>query len=221
MTSRCAATGSCRCAPGRSGCATSTGLKLHPTQKPEALLHRVLLATTAPGDIVLDPFLGTGTTAVVARRLHRHFIGMERHPVYAEAAIGRVRATRPVPPEGLSGAVSSARCRGCRSAAWWSAGYSRLEPNCSTGCGGSTRWWPRTVLWWRVPCVGRSTRWVPQCRSPGLQWLDFLALREGRASGAARRVAECRAGHRRMTFVHPAGSQLGLCRYRLIVGAFC
>jgi modification methylase len=82
------------------------GLKLHPTQKPEALLHRVLLASTAPGDIVLDPFLGTGTTAVVARRLHRHFIGMERHPVYAEAAIGRVRATRPVPPEGLSGAIS-------------------------------------------------------------------------------------------------------------------
>src|SRR5450631_1060630 len=82
------------------------GLKLHPTQKPEALLHRVLLASTAPGDIVLDPFLGTGTTAVVARRLHRHFIGMERHPAYAEAAIGRVRATRPVPPEGLSGAIS-------------------------------------------------------------------------------------------------------------------
>jgi modification methylase len=82
------------------------GLKLHPTQKPEALLHRVLLASTAPGEIVLDPFLGTGTTAVVARRLHRHFIGIERHPAYAEAAIGRVRATRPAPLEGLSGAVS-------------------------------------------------------------------------------------------------------------------
>jgi modification methylase len=82
------------------------GLKLHPTQKPEALLHRVLLASTAPGDIVLDPFIGTGTTAVVARRLHRHFIGIERHPAYAEAAIGRVRATRPAPLEGLSGAVS-------------------------------------------------------------------------------------------------------------------
>src|SRR3982751_5546031 len=54
------------------------GLKLHPTQKPEALLHRVLLASTAPGDIVLDPFLGTGTTAVLAKRLHRHFIGIER-----------------------------------------------------------------------------------------------------------------------------------------------
>ena len=76
------------------------GLKLHPTQKPEALLHRVLLASTSPGDIVLDPFAGTGTTAVVAKRLHRHFIGIERHPAYAEAAIGRVRKTRPAPSQG-------------------------------------------------------------------------------------------------------------------------
>jgi modification methylase len=68
------------------------GLKLHPTQKPEALLHRVLLASTAPGEIVLDPFIGTGTTAAVAKRLHRHFIGIERHPAYVEAAWGRIRA---------------------------------------------------------------------------------------------------------------------------------
>ena len=78
------------------------GLKLHPTQKPEALLHRVLLASTVPGDIVLDPFLGTGTTAAVAKRLHRHYIGIERHPAYAEAAIGRVRAERPASPTGMS-----------------------------------------------------------------------------------------------------------------------
>jgi modification methylase len=71
------------------------GLKLHPTQKPEALLHRVMLASTSPGDIVLDPFLGTGTSAAVAKKLHRHFIGIERHPAYAEAAIGRVRRTKP------------------------------------------------------------------------------------------------------------------------------
>ncbi len=77
------------------------GLKLHPTQKPEALLHRVLLASTSPGDIVLDPFLGTGTTAAVARRLHRHFIGIERHPAYVEAAWGRIRRVRPAPHEGV------------------------------------------------------------------------------------------------------------------------
>jgi len=73
------------------------GLKLHPTQKPEALLHRVILAATAPGDIILDPFLGTGTTAAVAKRLHRHFIGIERHPAYVEAAWGRLRAMQAAP----------------------------------------------------------------------------------------------------------------------------
>jgi modification methylase len=73
------------------------GLKLHPTQKPEALLHRVIMAATAPGDVILDPFLGTGTTAAVAKRLHRHFIGIERHPAYVEAAWGRLRAERPAP----------------------------------------------------------------------------------------------------------------------------
>ena len=78
------------------------GLKLHPTQKPEALLHRVLLASTSPGDIVLDPFLGTGTTAVVARRLSRHYIGIERHPAYVEAALGRVRRVRPAASEALA-----------------------------------------------------------------------------------------------------------------------
>jgi len=78
------------------------GLKLHPTQKPEALLHRVLLASTSPGDIILDPFLGTGTTAAMAKRLHRHFIGMERHPAYAEAAIGRVWREKPAAVEGIA-----------------------------------------------------------------------------------------------------------------------
>jgi len=78
------------------------GLKLHPTQKPEALLHRVLMASTAPGDVVLDPFLGTGTTAAVAKRLHRHYIGIERHPAYVEAAIGRVRRERPASPDAMT-----------------------------------------------------------------------------------------------------------------------
>jgi modification methylase len=75
-------------------------LKLHPTQKPEALLHRVLLASTNHGDIVLDPFAGTGTTAVVAKRLRRRYIGIERHPAYVEAALGRLLRTKPVSVEG-------------------------------------------------------------------------------------------------------------------------
>ncbi|WP_342628260.1 DNA methyltransferase [Nguyenibacter vanlangensis] len=73
------------------------GLKLHPTQKPESLLHRVLIASTNVDDIVLDPFAGTGTTTAMARRLRRRYIGIERHPDYAEAAIGRARRERPVP----------------------------------------------------------------------------------------------------------------------------
>ena len=71
------------------------GLKLHPTQKPEALLHRILIASTGRDDIVLDPFSGTGTTAVMARRLGRHFIAIERHPAYVEAAWLRLHRTRP------------------------------------------------------------------------------------------------------------------------------
>jgi modification methylase len=78
------------------------GLKLHPTQKPEALLHRALLACTQPDDVVLDPFAGTGTTAVIAKRLRRHYIGIERHPAYVEAALGRLRRERPAPLDGVA-----------------------------------------------------------------------------------------------------------------------
>ena len=73
------------------------GLKLHPTQKPEALLHRIIVACTAPGEVVLDPFLGTGTTAAVAKRLGRRFIGIEREEAYAAAACARIAAVEPVP----------------------------------------------------------------------------------------------------------------------------
>jgi modification methylase len=66
------------------------GRKAHPTQKPEALLHRVLLASTRPGDVVLDPFFGTGTTGAVAKRLGRHFIGIERDRAYAALARRRI-----------------------------------------------------------------------------------------------------------------------------------
>jgi modification methylase len=73
----------------------SVGVKVHPTQKPEALLYRVLLASTKPGDIVLDPFFGTGTTGAVAKKLGRHFVGIERDATYADAAMRRIEATRP------------------------------------------------------------------------------------------------------------------------------
>ncbi|KKC32493.1 site-specific DNA-methyltransferase [Devosia psychrophila] len=69
--------------------------KVHPTQKPEALLFRILNATTKPGDIVLDPFFGTGTTGAVARKLGRRFIGIEREESYINAALKRISAIRP------------------------------------------------------------------------------------------------------------------------------
>jgi modification methylase len=71
------------------------GDKAHPTQKPEALLHRVLVAATDPGDVVLDPFFGTGTTGAVARMLGRDFIGIEREAAYREIAEARLKRVRP------------------------------------------------------------------------------------------------------------------------------
>ena len=68
------------------------GSKLHATQKPEALLYRVILSSSLPGDLILDPFFGTGTTGAVAKRLGRHYIGIERDPHYAEAAHARIAA---------------------------------------------------------------------------------------------------------------------------------
>jgi modification methylase len=72
------------------------GEKLHATQKPEALLYRVILASTNPGDVVLDPFFGTGTTGAVARKLNRRFIGVEREAAYIEAARERIAAVHPM-----------------------------------------------------------------------------------------------------------------------------
>ena len=72
------------------------GKRAHATQKPEALLHRILLATTNTGDVVLDPFFGTGTTGVAARRLGRRFIGIEREAAYVELARARLKEAGPV-----------------------------------------------------------------------------------------------------------------------------
>jgi modification methylase len=72
------------------------GTKAHPTQKPEALLYRILLACSKPGDIVLDPFFGTGTTGAVAKRLGRHWIGIEREDAYIDVAQERIEAALPL-----------------------------------------------------------------------------------------------------------------------------
>ena len=79
----------------------ASGAKAHPTQKPEALLYRVLLACTAPGDVVLDPFFGTGTTGAVARRLGRRWLGIEREAAYCDVARARIAATLPLDESAL------------------------------------------------------------------------------------------------------------------------
>jgi modification methylase len=78
------------------------GKKLHPTQKPEALLARVILATSRPDDLVLDPFCGTGTTGAVAKRLGRRFVGIERDAGYAAAAQTRIASVAPLPAQSLA-----------------------------------------------------------------------------------------------------------------------
>ena len=77
------------------------GVKAHPTQKPEALLYRILLASTRPGDVVLDPFFGTGTTGAVAKRLGREWIGCEREQDYVDVALERIDAALPLDESSL------------------------------------------------------------------------------------------------------------------------
>lgn len=72
------------------------GDKIHPTQKPESLLYRAILASTNPGDIILDPFSGTGTTAAVAKKMGRKYIGIEQDPKYMKSATARLDAVKGV-----------------------------------------------------------------------------------------------------------------------------
>tara|TARA_A100001234_G_scaffold163643_1_gene144921 strand:+ start:235 stop:813 length:579 start_codon:yes stop_codon:yes gene_type:complete len=72
------------------------GKKIHSTQKPEALIHRILLATSNKKDLVLDPFLGSGTTATVAKKLGRNYYGIEKEKVYFKAAEKRIKNTKPI-----------------------------------------------------------------------------------------------------------------------------
>ena len=84
------------------------GSKVHPTQKPESLLYRLMLATTNKGDVVLDPFFGTGTTGAVAKRLGRQWIGCERESSYREAALERIELALPLDESALT-TMQSAR----------------------------------------------------------------------------------------------------------------
>src|SRR6185295_11806638 len=77
------------------------GSKVHSTQKPEALLYRILMASSNPGDVVLDPFFGSGTTGAVAKKLGRNWIGIERDRKYIRAAQKRIDAVQTAEEESL------------------------------------------------------------------------------------------------------------------------
>ena len=79
----------------------NNGTKVHSTQKPEALLHRILLATSNKNDLVLDPFLGSGTTATVAKKLGRNYYGIEKEKTYFKAAEQRLKKTKPIEDDHL------------------------------------------------------------------------------------------------------------------------
>ena len=81
---------------GKERLKKSNGKKVHSTQKPESLLHRIILATTNKGDVIFDPFLGTGTTAVVAKKLGRNYCGIERDTKYFQAAQKRISKAKKI-----------------------------------------------------------------------------------------------------------------------------
>jgi modification methylase len=142
------------------------GDKAHPTQKPEALLHRVLMASSKPGDVVLDPFFGTGTTGAVAKRLGRHFIGIERETTGKKA--------EPRIPFG------SLVERGLIN-----PGDTLVRPGSAYRSAGARR---------RLPVGEGRNRFDSQDgRSRdgrgSLQWLDVLACAQGKATDADRRAA--------------------------------
>jgi modification methylase len=102
------------------------GRKAHPTQKPEALLYRAILATTRPGDVVLDPFLGSGTTAAVAKRLRRRYFGIEREADYLELA--RRRLAKVVPVDDLEAVETPSKREEPRIPFGWLLERGLLEP---------------------------------------------------------------------------------------------
>ena len=87
------------------------GKKVHSTQKPKMLLEKVILSSSKQGDVVLDPFFGTGTTGAVAKRFGRHFVGIEQDESYAKIAASRIRQVSVVQNDISSGARNKAAAR--------------------------------------------------------------------------------------------------------------
>ena len=166
------------------------GKKLHPTQKPEALLARVILSSSRPDDLVLDPFCGTGTTGAVARRLGRRFIGFEREASYAKAAEQRIAATKPLEAPTLAPFMTAREAPRVAFAALLergmiSPGAKLVDAKQQAPGAGSRR---------RRGRARRGGRLDPPHRRAGagprrLQRLDLLARRDAEGPGLDRRPA--------------------------------
>jgi modification methylase len=141
------------------------GKKVHPTQKPEALLARVLMASSKPGDVVLDPFFGSGTTGAVARRLGRHFVGIEREQDYIDAARARIDAVEPLGKNELT--VMTGKRAEPRVAfnVLIEAGHIKPGDVLVTPSASTRRLFAPTARWQRAVRQVRSTRSAHWCRA--------------------------------------------------------
>ena len=160
------------------------GQKAHSTQKPESLLHRVIVSSTRPGDVILDPFFGSGTTGAVAKRLGRHFIGIEREKTYADVARARIADIVPADDDAIDVTRSKRLSRASRSAGWWNGVCCRRARCCmaraarrpAPRCGPTARW--------PVPTLpARSTASAPMCRA----WTPAMAGPSGSSNCPAAR----------------------------------
>ena len=170
-----------RSAPAASG-RRRDGAKAHPTQKPEALLYRVLLACTNKGDVVLDPFFGTGTTGAVARRLGRHWIGIEREQRYVDVARARIDSTLALDESAMKVMASRATQPKLPFGTLVESGADHARDDAHRLQAALARAGPGR----RIGRAGRPAGLDPQDRRrrpgrPGLQRLDLLACREGLA----------------------------------------
>ena len=180
----------CRCAPAKSGSRARDGKKLHPTQKPEALLARVILAASRPDDLVLDPFCGTGTTGAVAKRLGRRFVGIEREQAYAKRGRERIAAVEPLPEATLAPFMTAREAPRVPFAALVERGL--VTPGARLV--DAKRRVPRAGARRRRDCARRSGRLDPPhrragARAGGLQRLDLLARRDAEGPRLDRRPA--------------------------------
>ena len=155
------------------------GQKAHSTQKPESLLHRVIVSSTKPGDVILDPFFGSGTTGAVAKRLGRHFIGIEREKTYADVARARIAEIVPADSDAIE--VTKSKRAEPRIPFGWVVERGLLPPG--TVLHGTrkhqTRQGARRRHAGHAPMPpARSTRWARMCRV----WMPAMAGPSGSSS---------------------------------------